>query len=467
MWFEITTWVQAPFFNVNLMIWTLSFSGFLLFFLGIPRSTGVLKKFWGVILMMGLVFWGFILDSFGSHPLEVGPHSLILLTLGLFFPTYLSLIQKRFTKQLGGLAPGLALLFLVLTLIFFAERLLVFFVLFELSAFPIIYLIFMGGRRKNKGEASLFLFIFTGLRAFFLFTFIRVMITSNQGDLSWILSEASAPAFPLGGGANSVLEVSYVFLVISAFLVKMPVFFLHMWLPKAHVEAPVYGSMILARVILKLGGYGIWIMRRLTWNRPCFLVFITLGVYGAAVAAFSCFGQKDVKVIIALSRVNHMTFILLGLIRLQSQSLRGVLFLILGHGVISSLIFFLRIKPYSNFSSRRALGSILPGTPFFLSLIWIRIIFINRGFPPFLNFLGEINILKQFSENPLIIIMGGLNFLAVGLYGVLMLSLLASRKALKPSFSTPRLMSNHVLILGTWLHLILLLVLTFFPRIWA
>lgn len=140
-------------------------------------------------------------------------------------------------------------------------------------------------------------------------------------------------------------------LFLLTFFVKMPCFLLHMWLPKAHVEAPVFGSIVLARVMLKMGGYGFLIFRPLLSYKFIYFfpyVFLFFSFY----AAFICFRQKDLKVLIAYSRVNHMALVLMGIFSGLRHALLGAILLIIGHGVVSSIIFYIRRTTYSQTSSR-------------------------------------------------------------------------------------------------------------------
>merc|ERR1711894_399032 len=100
----------------------------------------------------------------------------------------------------------------------------------------------------------------------------------------------------------------------------MPVFFLHMGLPKAHVEAPVFGSMVLARVVLKLGGFGFILISNF-FSRLELMVILIFFSLGCVISGVSCYGQKDLKSIIALSRVNHISLFSLGVLRLRRQSI--------------------------------------------------------------------------------------------------------------------------------------------------
>ena len=112
--------------------------------------------------------------------------------------------------------------------------------------------------------------------------------------------------------------------LVLAFLVKFPMFLFHLWLPKAHVEAPVSGSMILAGLILKLGGYGIY---RVSWGMSLGVVspvFIRASVLGGAVLGVLCCRLSDLKVVVAYSSVVHMALVIFNLLSAEGLRLQGV-----------------------------------------------------------------------------------------------------------------------------------------------
>lgn len=154
-----------------------------------------------------------------------------------------------------------------------------------------------------------------------------------------------------------VLRIFLTFMFLFAFLVKLPIYIVHLWLPKAHVEAPVAGSMILAGILLKLGRYGLWRVIRFV-HKPLLrflIIFILLGLVGGVIASFVCRIQVDIKSLVAFSSVVHMGILLGGMLRLSLMGFKGALCIIVSHGTVSSCLFYLVGVNYDRFMNRSVL----------------------------------------------------------------------------------------------------------------
>jgi NADH-ubiquinone oxidoreductase chain 4 len=177
------------------------------------------------------------------------------------------------------------------------------------------------------------------------------------------------------------------------FFVKIPSFFFHLWLPKAHVEAPVSGSMILAGVLLKLGVYGLIVyLPFIFYQIDCFYDFFFLwGIWGAFLSSFICFRQVDLKKMIAYISIIHIGICISGLFSFLFYSSLGVFFIILAHGLTSSAIFYSLNCFYERVFSRRIFfikGNLI----FFTRLFFWFVVLIssNIALPPSFNFFSEL-----------------------------------------------------------------------------
>ena len=266
---------------------------------------------------------------------------------------------------------------------FFSEiSFLKFYIYFELSLVPIFLIIIGWGYQIERVSAA---------KAIILYTIIGSLpllgVVLRRGGIAQDL-------LFLKGGRRYDRRVLRIFrgLAYLAFLIKLPIFFCHIWLPKAHVEAPVVGSMFLAAILLKLGGYGlIKIKLFLEINFVGTACLGSVALWSLVFVGALCSQATDIKVLIAFSSVAHISFVILTLRRQLKMATACALLVLVSHGVSSSAAFFFRFLIYKKRQTRSILlnkgGNLSLGlSMLFWGLICLGVI----GAPPTFNLWVEI-----------------------------------------------------------------------------
>lgn len=263
-----------------------------------------------------------------------------------------------------------------------------FFLFFEITLIPIYFLVLIWGSRASRIRASYLISLYTLFGSIFIL-FNIIYLYSKTGTTNYEL------LLTVHFTESEQYFLWATFFV--AFAAKIPVFPLHIWLPEAHVEAPTLGSVILAVILLKLGGYGL-----IRFSLPLFPegtfyfspLISTFAIVGVLYTCLTAIRQIDLKKIVAYSSIGHMNIVLLGILAGTSEALQGAMFQMLSHGVVSGALFFCVGSLYERYSVRslKYYGGLSYVYPLF-SIIFLIFFLANISFPLTSSFVGEFLIL--------------------------------------------------------------------------
>lgn len=358
-----------------------------------------------------------LIPSFGiNYILGVDGISLFIIILAAFF-TMIGIASLTDTKNEKNMI--ITLLFLQMTMIgvFVALDGIVFYVFWELSLVPMLYIIgAWGGPMRIYASIKFFLYTFTGS---------LVMLVGMLFMAYFFYQATGVWSFAILDWYRLILPESFQLWLFAAFFlgfaIKVPMFPFHTWLPYAHGQAPTIGSVILAAILLKMGTYAF-----IRFSLPLFpdasaffmipiaIIAIIMIIYTAMVA----YAQEDVKQVVAYSSVSHMGVIILGTFALNVEGISGSIFLMIAHGVVSGALFFLVGVIYDRRHTKMMdqFGGLAHAMPRYATIFGLMLM-ASVGMPLTINFVGEfLSLLGFYQQSHILTLLAGVAIIVGAIY---------------------------------------------------
>jgi NADH-quinone oxidoreductase subunit M len=306
--------------------------------------------------------------------------------------TLLCLLAAIYTWRLDRQVKVFCFLLLLLQVgmvgVFLALDSVLFYVFWELVLVPMFFMIgIWGGDNRRYASVKFFLYTLIGSVVMLLGLLLLYFWGPRTFDVQAIMAWGQAGKF-------SIDHQWWIFgTLFLGFAVKVPIFPFHTWLPDAHTEAPTVGSVLLAGVLLKMGGYGL-LRFSLPMLPDAFHAFspwlAVLGVVGIVYGAAVALTQKDLKKMVAYSSVSHMGFVVLGIAAANASGIDGAAMQMFNHGIITGMLFFLVGMIYERYHTKEIarLRGIITAVPA-LGVLWIFASFASLGLPGLAGFVGE------------------------------------------------------------------------------
>nr|ADQ12833.1 NADH dehydrogenase subunit 4 [Lepidogalaxias salamandroides] len=355
----------------------------------------------------------------------------------------------------------MTLLQIFLIMAFSATELLMFYIMFEATLIPTLFIITRWGNQAERLNAGTYFLFYTLASSLPLLTAL-LLLQKDTGTLSILMVNLNQP-FLIQSWGDKIWWAA----CLLAFLVKMPLYSLHLWLPKAHVEAPIAGSMVLAAILLKLGGYGMMRISATFYLPENVLIypFMALALWGVIMTGLICLRQTDLKSLIAYSSVGHMSMVAAAILIQTPWSFAGATILMIAHGLTSSALFCLANTSYERTHSRTMM--LARGTQITLNLMsawWLVATLANLALPPLPNLMGELMIIMSlFNWSYWTLIMTGAGTLITVAYSLYLF--ITTQQGPTPNninSITPSFTREHLLMS---LHLIPLILLILKPQL--
>jgi len=358
-----------------------------------------------------------LIPSMGiSYYLGVDGISLFIIIMTTLM-TLIGMASMGETKNIKNMIVTLLFLEMTMVGVFVALDAIIFYLFWELSLVPMLYIIgAWGGPLRVYASIKFFLYTFTGSLIMLVgMLFVAYLYHNVTGVWSFAITD----------WYSLVLPVNYQLWLFAAFFIgfaiKVPMFPFHTWIPYAHGQAPTIGSVILAAVLLKMGTYGF-----VRFSLPMFpdasvmaivpiaVISLIMVVYTAMIA----YAQKDMKQVIAYSSVSHMGIIMLGLFAMNAEGLTGSVFQMLSHGIVSGALFMLVGMIYDRRHTKllSEFGGLTQVMPKFAIIFGIMLM-ASVGLPLTIGFVGEFLVLLGFYQvSPIMTIIAGTSIILGAVY---------------------------------------------------